>query len=98
MKPIAKFANTDFDIVDVDGRLFAITSYDSTWANAFECSDFNTKMPEPNEYRLFPKTADGEKMVDFFLSEVDHFTVREVKECKSIYANTSADWLFKKVK
>ena len=98
MEPITKFANTDFDIVEVDGRLFAITSFDRTWANAFECSDTNTRMPEPNEYRLFPKTADGEKMVDFWLSDVDHFTIREVKEHKSFYTHTAADWLFRKGK
>ena len=96
MKPIAKFANTDFDVVNIDDRLFAITAYDSNYAVAFECSDFNTKMPEPNEYHLFPKTADGEKMVDFLLSEVDHFSIREVKETKSYYSYTASDWLLGK--
>lgn len=97
MKPITKFANTDFDLVEVDGRLFAITAYDSNYAVAFECSNFNTRTPEPNEYRLFPKTANDEKITDFFLFEVDHFKVVDVSnyDPKSIYAHSSADWLFK---
>lgn len=100
MKPVAKFADTDFDIVNVDGRLFAISSYDRAYANAFECADCNTKMAEPNDYRLFPKTADGERLVDFLLSEVDHFKIVDASNYnpKSFYAHTSADWLFKKEK
>lgn len=97
MKPIAKFSDV-FDIVKVDDRLFAITSYNTHYANAFECSDIHTRMSEPNEYRLFPKTADGEKIVDFLLSEVDHFTVVDMShnQKKSFYAHSAADWLFKK--
>ena len=96
MKPVAKFDGI-FDIVKVDEKLFAITSYGSTYAYAFRVLDENTRAPEPNEYRLFPKTADGGRMSDFSLSDVDHFTVRcrTDREFRIHRAQTSADWLFK---
>lgn len=97
MKPICKFANTDFDLVEAGGDLYAITAYGHGFAYAFKCTDAETAAPKPNDYHLFPKAADNEPLYDFILGEVDHFKPVAVNDADPHFtrAKSAADWLFK---